>query len=86
MTGYSIGESVSASAFIAEVRKLKDKALRDRIVGGINHEATQKKLLLSESKLTYTKAIETAQGDGTSDTEMQTPLKPTVKTEPVHQS
>ena len=88
------GESVSA--FIAELRKLTEycnfgdslnKALRDRIVGGINHEATQKKLL-SESDLTYKRAVEIAQGIETSTAnlrEIQTPLKPvTVKTEPVH--
>ncbi len=61
------GEFVSA--FIAELRKLTeycnfgdslDKTLRDRIVGGINHEATQK--ILSEIKLTYTRAVGIAQG------------------------
>ena len=59
-----------------------DKALRDRIVGGINHESTQKKLL-SERNLTYERAVEIAQGVETSDAnlrEMTTPLKPvTVK-------
>lgn len=62
------GESVSVSVFVAELRKLTkycnfgdslDKALRDRIVGGINHEATRKKLL-SERELTYKRAVEIA--------------------------
>ena len=88
------GELVSA--FVAAVRELikycnfgdsLDKALRDRIVGGINHEAMQKKLL-SERDLTYERAVEIVQGVETSDAnlrEMTTPLKPvTVKTEPVY--
>ena len=90
------GESVSVAVFVAELRKLTkycnfgdslDKALRDRIVGGINHEATRKKLL-SERELTYKRAVEIAKGVETSDAnlrEISTPLKPvTVKTEPVH--
>ena len=84
------------SAFVVALRELTkycnfgdslDKALRDRIVGGINHESTQKKLL-SEQELTYERAVEIAQGVETSDAnlcEMTTPHKPvTVKTEPVH--
>jgi len=43
-----------------------DKVLRDRIEGGISHEATRKKLL-SKSTLTYTKVVEIAQGIETSD-------------------
>ena len=86
------GESVSA--FVAELRKLSehcnfgdalDKASRDRIVGGINDEVIQKKLL-SERELTYKRAVEIAQGVETSDAnlrEMKVPQKPvTVKTEP----
>ena len=88
------GESVAA--FVAELRKLSehcnfgdslDKALRDRIIGGINDEAIRDKLL-GERTLTYDKAVEIAQGVETKDAslrEMKTLHKPvTVKTEPVH--
>ena len=84
------------SVFVPELRKLTeycnygnslDNALRDRIVGEINHEATQKKLL-SERELTYERAVEIAKGVETSDAhlrEISTPLKPvTVETELVH--
>ena len=82
----------SVSAFVAELRKLSehwdalDKTLRDRIVGGINDEVIQKKLL---SELTYKRAIDIAQGVETSECQLtwdEVPQKPvTVKTEPVHQ-
>ena len=60
------GESVAT--FIAELRSLAEfcnfgdtleAMLRDRIVGGINDDAIQKRLL-SESALDYTKAVEMA--------------------------
>ncbi len=89
------GESVSA--FIAELRRLTEHcnfgaslnaALRDRIVGGINDEATRKRLL-GERALTYQRAVEIAQSVETSGAnlrEMKTPIQPvTVKTEPVYQ-
>ena len=67
------GESVSA--YVAELRRLAqycnygdtlDKMLRDRIVWGINDEATQKKLLQVKD-LTYAKAVSVAQGFETAD-------------------
>ena len=60
------GESVSV--FMAELRKLSehcnfgdalDKALRDRIIGGINDDAIREKLL-AERELTYKRAAEIA--------------------------
>ena len=84
------------AVFVAELRKLSehcntrdllDKALRDRILGGINDEAIRGKLL-GERTLTYECAIEIAQGVETKDAslrEMKTLHKPvTVKSEPVH--
>ena len=94
------GESVAA--YVAELRRLAqycnygdtlDKMLRDRIVYGINDEATQKKLL-QVTDLTYAKAVSVARGFETADKnlkEMHT-SEPTssssagvhIKTEPVH--
>ena len=60
--------SESISEYVAELRQLAthcefgnylEQALRDRLVCGIHHESTQKRLL-SESNLSLTKAIEMA--------------------------
>ena len=60
--------SESISEYVAELRRLVthcefgdylEQALRDRLVCGIRHENTQKRLL-SESDLSLTKAIEMA--------------------------
>ena len=80
------GESVSA--FIAELRKLTEycnfgaslnAALRDRIVGGINNEAT----LLGERALTYQRAVEISQSVETSDANLREMKPVPIKTEPV---
>ncbi|XP_064396342.1 uncharacterized protein K02A2.6-like [Halichondria panicea] len=85
------GESVSA--FIAELRKLTEycnfgaslnAALRDRIVGGINNEATQKRLL-GERALTYQRAVEISQSVETSDANLREMKPVPIKTEPVFQ-
>ena len=63
-------EKESVHNYVAELRSIAqfcnfgatlDAMLRDRLVCGINHEETQKKLL-GESALTYQKALEIAQG------------------------
>jgi len=63
------GANETISEYVAELRRLAttcefndylDQALRDRLVCGLRHEPTQKRLL-TESKLTLTKAIEIAQ-------------------------
>ena len=63
------GENENIAEYVAELRHLAsmcefndylNQALRDRLVCGLRHEAMQKRLL-TESKLTLTKAIEIAQ-------------------------
>ncbi len=63
-----VGESVAD--FVAELRRLAthcefqtylDEALRDRFVCGLRSEAAQKRLL-TETKLTFQRAVEIAQG------------------------
>ena len=63
------GANETIAEYVAELRHLAstcefkdylDQALRDRLVCGLRHEATQKRLL-TEPKLTLTKAIEIAQ-------------------------
>ena len=62
-------EGESVAEYVAELKRLSthcqfkdylDDALRDRLVCGLRKESTQKRLLL-EDKLTFTKAVETAQ-------------------------
>ena len=62
-------ETIMIEEYVAELRRLVttcefndylDQELRDRLVCGLCHEATQKRLL-TESRLTLTKAIEIAQ-------------------------
>lgn len=63
------GESIMD--FVADLRCLTvkcefetflDQALRDRFVCGLRSESIQKRLLSEDSKLTFTKAVEIAQG------------------------
>ena len=95
------GESVAT--YVAELRRLAefcdygvtlDKMIRDRLVSGINDDNIQKKLL-SEPRLTYTRALEIAQGAKEAEKnlrEMRTPrrerdvagVETTNKPEPVH--
>ena len=62
------GAEESVAEYVAELRKLTlncdfkdhlDEALRDRFVCGLRSEATQKQLL-TESELTFTRAVEIA--------------------------
>ena len=64
----AVGESIAE--YVAELRRLSthcefgaflNEALRDRLVCGLRYEGIQRRLL-SESKLTLTKALELAQG------------------------
>ena len=96
------GESMAT--YVAELRRLAefcnfeatlDKMIRDRLVSGINDDNIQKKLL-SESTLTYARAIEIAQGVEEAERnlrEMRAPRRKrdvagsqaTSKPDPVHQ-
>ena len=95
------GESVAT--YVAELRRLAEfcnygdsleKMIRDRLVSGINDDNIQKKLL-SESALTYKRALEIAQGAEEAEKnlrEMRAPRREhdvagsqsTSKQEPVH--
>ena len=57
--------------FVADLRQLTlnyefetflDQALSDRFVCGLKHESTQKRLLSEDKKLTFSRAVEIAQG------------------------
>lgn len=79
----------TVSTFVAELRSLaefcnfgtkRDNMLRDRLVCGINNEATQRRLL-SEDKLTFKKALEIAQTQEMATTNARTLQKGNVATE-----
>ena len=80
------GESVSV--YVAELRRLAqycnygdtlEKMLKDRIVWGINDEATQKKLLQVKDLTLYAKAVSVAQGFETADKNLKEMYAPNVE-------